>query len=156
MDVQDKDGRTVIHKAVIADDLIVVEKLMIKKANLDIKDNHGRTALHHTQWKGNYEIARWLILAGANTNEPDNSGFNILNYASILGHTRLVITLISSGVLMYNNNPKNKKVAEFFKSKEKILDKLVAAEDISDSKMKNALIEVVTNFKKEINEALQK
>ena len=57
---------------------------------------------------------------------------------------------------MYNNNPKNKKVAEFFKSKEKILDKLVAAEDISDSKMKNALIEVVTNFKKEINEALQK
>ncbi|MFB1033086.1 MAG: ankyrin repeat domain-containing protein, partial [Aliarcobacter cryaerophilus] len=111
---------------------------------------------HHTQWKGNYEIARWLILAGANMNEPDNSGFNILNYASILGHTRLVITLISSGVLMYNNNPKNKKVAEFFKSKEKILDKLVAAEDISDSKMKNALIEVVTNFKKEINEALLK
>ncbi|MGJ0344154.1 ankyrin repeat domain-containing protein [Aliarcobacter cryaerophilus] len=156
MDIQDKDGRTVIHKAVIADDLLVVEKLMIKKANLDIKDNHGRTALHHTQWKGNYEIARWLILAGANMNEPDNSGFNILNYAAILGHTRLVITLISSGVLMYNNNPKNKKVAEFFKSKEKILDKLVAAEDISDSKMKNALIEVVTNFKKEINEALLK
>src|SRR5574344_541411 len=156
MDIQDKDGRTVIHKAVIADDLLVVEKLMIKKANLDIKDNHGRTALHHTQWKGNYEIARWLILAGANMNEPDNSGFNILNYAAILGHTRLVITLVSSGVLMYNNNPKNKKVAEFFKSKEKILDKLVAAEDISDSKMKNALIEVVTNFKKEINEALLK
>ena len=59
MDIQDKDGRTVIHKAVIADDLLVVKKLMIKKANLDIKDNHGRTALHHTQWKGNYEIARW-------------------------------------------------------------------------------------------------
>ena len=39
-------------------------------------------------------------------NEPDNSGFNILNYAAILGHTRLVITLISSGVLMYNNNQK--------------------------------------------------
>ena len=126
------------------------------RINMDVQDNHGRTALHHTQWKGNYEIARWLIRAGANMNEADNSGFNILNYASILGHTRLVITLISSGVLMYNNNPKNKKVAEFFKSKEKILDKLVAAEDISDSKMKNALIEVVTNFKKEINEALLK
>ena len=126
------------------------------RINMDVQDNHGRTALHHTQWKGNYEIARWLIRAGANMNEADNSGFNILNYASILGHTRLVITLISSGVLMYNNNPKNKKVAEFFKSKEKILDKLVAAEDISDNKMKNALMEVVTNFKKEINEALLK
>lgn len=155
MDAQDKDGRTVIHKAVIADDLLIVEKLMIKKANLNIKDNHGRTALHHTQWKGNYEIARWLILAGADINMPDNSGFNILNYASILGHTRLVITLISSGVLMNNPNPKNKKVAEFFKSKEKILDKLMAAENISDSKMKNALMEVVTNFKKEIDEALK-
>ena len=87
-------------------------------------------------------------------NEPDNSGFNILNYAAILGHTRLVITLISSGVLMYNSNPKNKKVAEFFKSKEKILDKLLAGNDISDNKMQNALIEVATNFKKEINEAL--
>jgi len=126
------------------------------RINMDVQDNHGRTALHHTQWKGNYEIARWLIRAGANMNEADNSGFNILNYASILGHTRLVITLISSGVLMYNNNPKNKKVAEFFKSKEKILDKLVAAEDISDNKMKNAFMEVVTNFKKEINEALLK
>ncbi|AXK49627.1 hypothetical protein CRU87_04150 [Aliarcobacter trophiarum LMG 25534] len=155
MDIQDKNGKTVIHKAVIADDLLIVEKLMIKKANLNIKDNHGRTALHHTQWKGNYEIARWLILAGADINMPDNSGFNILNYAAILGHTRLVITLISSGVLMNNPNPKNKKVAEFFKSKEKILDRLIAAEDISDSKMKNALMEVVTNFKKEINEALK-
>lgn len=154
LDVQDNNGRTVIHKAVIADDLLVVEKLMIKKANLNLKDNHGRTALHHTQWKGNYQIARWLILAGADINMPDNSGFNILNYAAILGHTRLVTTLVSSGVLMYNKHPKNKKIAYFFKTKERALDKLLAGENISDPKMKNALIEVVTNFKKEINEAL--
>lgn len=155
LDIQDKEGKTVIHKAVIADDTLVVEKLMIKKANLNIKDNHGRTALHHTQWKGNYQIARWLIAAGADMNMPDNSGFNILNYAAILGHTRLVITLISSGVLMYNNNPKNKKIAQFFKSKEKMLDKLLLGEGISDPKMQNALVEVVTNFKKEIDEALK-
>ncbi|RBQ32711.1 hypothetical protein CRU92_03065 [Arcobacter sp. FW59] len=154
LNIQDKDGKTVIHKAVIADDLVVVEKLMVKKANLNLQDNHGRTALHHTQWKGNYQIARWLISAGADMNLPDNSGFNILNYAAILGHTRLVITLISSGILMYNNNVKNKKVAQFFKTKEKVLDKFLVAENISDPKMQNALAEVVTNFKKEINEAL--
>ena len=49
----------VIHKAVIANDLLVVA-LFNKKANLSIKDIHGRTALHHTQWHGNYKIARWL------------------------------------------------------------------------------------------------
>ncbi|PWE22120.1 hypothetical protein DF188_03135 [Aliarcobacter skirrowii] len=154
LDIQDKDGRTVIHKAVIADNLQVVEKLMIKKANLDIKDNHGRTALHHTQWKGNYEIARWLISAGANLNETDNSGFNILNYAAILGHIRLVITLISSGALLYNKHQKNKKIAQFFKSKERVLDKYLEATNISDDNMRNALSELVMNFRKEINEAL--
>ncbi|MDD2292421.1 MAG: ankyrin repeat domain-containing protein, partial [Aliarcobacter sp.] len=100
VDIQDNDGRTVIHKAVIANDLIVVEKLLTKKADLGIRDIHGRTALHHTQWHGNYKIARWLIAGGADMNLPDNSGFTLLNYAAIFGHTRLIIALIASGVLM--------------------------------------------------------
>ncbi|QKF78780.1 ankyrin repeat domain-containing protein [Arcobacter defluvii] len=153
IDIQDNDGRTVIHKAVIANDLTVVEKLLTKKADLTIKDIHGRTALHHTQWHGNYKIARWLIAAGADMNQPDNSGFTLLNYAAIFGHARLVVALVASGVLMYNRNPKNRKVAQFFKDRQKNLDKLVSA-NISDTKMKNALEEVVENLKKEINEAL--
>ncbi|MGD9624028.1 MAG: ankyrin repeat domain-containing protein [Arcobacter sp.] len=153
IDIQDNDGRTVIHKAVIADDLVVVEKLLTKKADLTIKDIHGRTALHHTQWHGNYKIARWLISAGADMNQPDNSGFTLLNYAAIFGHARLVIALVASGVLMYNRNPKNRKVAQFFKDREKNLDKLLSA-NVNDSKMKNALEEVVENLKKEVNEVL--
>ena len=154
IDTQDNDGRTVMHKAVIANDLLVVEKLLTKKADLSIKDIHGRTALHHTQWHGNYKIARWLIAAGADMNLPDNSGFTLLNYAAIFGHTRLVIALIASGVLMYNRNPKNKKVAQFFKDREKKLEKLLAS-NISDDKMRLAVEEVVINLKKEINEVLQ-
>ena len=154
IDTQDNDGRTVMHKAVIANDLLVVEKLLTKKADLSIKDIHGRTALHHTQWHGNYKIARWLIAAGADMNLPDNSGFTLLNYAAIFGHTRLVVALIASGVLMYNRNPKNKKVAQFFKDREKKLEKLLAS-NISDDKMRLAVEEVVINLKKEINEVLQ-
>jgi len=153
VDIQDNNGRTVIHKAVIADDLTVVEKLLTKKADLTIKDIHGRTALHHTQWHGNYKIARWLIAAGADMNQPDNSGFTLLNYAAIFGHARLVVALVASGVLMYNRNPKNRKVAQFFKDREKNLERLVSA-NINDTKMKNALEEVVENLKKEVNEAL--
>ena len=49
MDIQDKDGRTVIHKAVIADDLLVVEKkLMIKKSKSWYKDNHMEELLFIT------------------------------------------------------------------------------------------------------------
>ena len=154
IDTQDNEGRTVMHKAVIANDLLVVEKLLTKKADLSIKDIHGRTALHHTQWHGNYKIARWLIAAGADMNLPDNSGFTLLNYAAIFGHTRLVVALIASGVLMYNRNPKNKKVAQFFKDREKKLEKLLAS-NISDDKMRLAVEEVVINLKKEINEVLQ-
>ena len=154
VDIQDLDGRTVIHKAVIADDLLVVEKLLTKKADLTLKDIHGRTALHHTQWHGNYKIARWLIAAGADMNLSDNSGFTLLNYAAIFGHTKLVVALIASGVLMYNRNPKNKKVAQFFKDREKRLYKLLRS-NISDDKMRLAVEEVVENLKKEINEVLQ-
>ena len=154
INIQDTDGRTVIHKAVIANDLIVVEKLLTKKADLSIRDIHGRTALHHTQWHGNYKIARWLIAAGADMNIPDNSGFTLLNYAAIFGHTKLVVALIASGVLMYNKNPKNRKVAQFFKDREGKLEKLIKS-NISDNKMKLAVEEVVENLKNEINEALQ-
>ena len=154
VDVQDHVGRTVFHKAVLADDLIVVEKLLTKKADLSIKDKQGRTALHHTQWKGNYKIARWLISAGSNMDEPDYSGFTLLNYAAILGHTKLVLALIVSGVLMYNKNKKNKKVAQFFKDREGGLQKLFK-HNIPDNKMKHALEEVCINLKKEINEALE-
>jgi ankyrin repeat protein len=153
VDVQDVDGRTVLHKAVIANDLTVVEKLLTKKADLTITDIHGRTALHHTQWHGNYKITRWLIAAGADMNQLDNSGFTLLNYAAVFGHARLVIALIASGVLMYNRNPKNKKVAQFFKDREKNLDKLLNT-NTNDSKMQKALEEVVENLKREINEVL--
>ncbi len=150
----DKDGKTIFHKAVIADDIDVIEKLLTKKTNLDIKDKQGRTALYHTQWKGNYKIARLLIAAGANINEADNSGFTILNYAVILGHTKLVIILISSGVLMYNHNKKSKSVARFFKDRENNLDKLLEA-NITDKTVRRALKEVAQNLKIEINEALE-
>ncbi|WP_206732271.1 ankyrin repeat domain-containing protein [Halarcobacter mediterraneus] len=150
----DKEGRTIFHKAVMADDIEIVEKLLTKKTNLDIKDKQGRTALHHTQWKGNYKIARLLIAAGADINAADYAGFTILNYAAILGHTKLVVVLIVSGVLMYNHNKKSKSVAKFFKEREPNLEKLVNA-NITDGKMIRALQEVADNLKKEINEALK-
>lgn len=154
VDVVDKDGRTIFHKAVMANDLEVVEKLLTKKTNLNIKDKQGRTALHHTQWKGNYKIARLLIVAGANMDEPDYAGFTILNYAAILGHAKLVVILLASGVLMYNRNKKSKAVAKFFKDKEKNLDKLLQG-SITDEKMKSSMQQVIENLKKEIDEALK-
>ncbi|WP_320035318.1 ankyrin repeat domain-containing protein [Halarcobacter sp.] len=150
----DNDGRTVIHKAVLANNIDVVEKLLTKKVDLNIKDKQGRTALHHTQWKGNYKIARLLISAGADINEPDYAGFSILNYAAILGHTKLVVVLILSGVLMYNHRKKSKSVAKFFKEREGNLEKLLHA-NITDEKMRRAIEEVIENLKKEINEALE-
>ncbi len=150
----DKEKRTVFHKAVMADNLEVVEKLLTKKSDLNIRDKQGRTALHHTQWKGNYKIARLLISAGADINAADYAGFTILNYAAILGHTKLVVVLILSGVLMYNHNKKSKSVAKFFKDREKNLDKLLDS-NITDEKMRKALAEVIENLKKEINEALE-
>lgn len=153
IDDQDNEGRTVLHKAVIANDTELVEKLLSKKSDLNKKDIHGRTALQHTQWTGNYRIARWLISAGANINIVDNSGFTLLNYAAILGHEKLLIILIRAGVLMYNYNQKNKKALEFFRQKEKDLEKLKErCLNVADEKLKTGLMEVIENLKKEIKE----
>ena len=154
VDIQDKNGYTVFHKTVIADDLAVVEKLLTKKADLTLIDKQGRTALHHTQWNGNHKIARWLIAAGADINQIDKSGFTLLNYAALFGHIDLTVTLIKSGVLMYNRKKKSAKVAKLLKEKEKNLDKLLI-NNIIDDKMQNALKEVVENTRREINEALE-
>ncbi|AXX93535.1 hypothetical protein CPU12_12835 [Malaciobacter molluscorum LMG 25693] len=154
VNVTDKEGRTVYHKAVIADDIEVVEKLLSKKANLNIKDNQGRNALHHTQWKGNYKIARLLIAAGADINAVDYAGFSVLNYAAIFGHTKLVIILIASGVLMYNYTKKSRSVAKFFKEREKNLAKLLQG-NITDPKMISAIKQVIRNLRLEIHDALK-
>ena len=54
---------------------------------------------------------------------------------------------------MYNKNPKNKKVAIFFKERERNLDKMIL-ENSADGYIKSTLESVVENLKKEINEAL--
>lgn len=150
INAMDKNGRTVLHKAVIADDFEVVEKLILsKKLDIAIKDAQGRTALHHTQWKGNTKIAKLLLLNGANINEADSAGYTLLNYAAILGHTQLVQLLISYGVLMYNKNKKSSSVTQFFLKNESNLDKLLQG-DITDEKMRSTISEVVRNLKNEI------
>lgn len=147
----DHDGRTILHKAVIADDIEVIEKLVSsKKVDLHIKDKQGRNALHHTQWKGNAKIARLLIASGAKFNEPDGAGFTILNYAAILGHLTLVQVLISYGVLMYNKHKKSKAVTQFFIKNEANLDKLLQG-NITDANMQSAIAQVVKNLKNEIH-----
>ncbi len=127
----------------------MVEKLLTKRADLNIRDKQGRTALHHTQWKGNHKIARLLIAAGADMNAVDYAGFTTLNYAAILGHTNLVVALITSGVLMYNNSKKSPAVIKFFHDRISNLDKLRSG-SITDEKMRLAIEQVIQNLKKEI------
>jgi hypothetical protein len=55
---------------------------------------------------------------------------------------------------MYNHNKKSKSVAKFFREREKNLDNLLDA-NITDTKMRTAIEEVVENLKKEIKEALE-
>lgn len=153
IDIPDNEKRTVLHKAVVANDYFAVQKFIRKNANLNIKDSHGRTALHHTKWKGNHEIAKCLISAGSYVNQIDNAGFTILNYATILGHVKLVMLLVESGVLIYNKNKKNKKVAQFFKDREESLYKMILSNS-SDIYIKRTLESIVDTLKKEIDEAL--
>jgi ankyrin repeat protein len=150
INAKDNEGKTVLHKAVIADDIEVVEKLLQKKQNVNERDRQGRTPLHHTQWRGNYKIAHALIRNGADMNIPDAAGYTVLNYATILGHTKLIVILIKSGCLMYNKHKKSKTVTKFFLEKESQLDKILE-EPITDVKLKAALTQTIEILRKEIH-----
>ncbi len=152
INAKDNSGQTILHKAVIAEDLEIVEKLIFsKKINIDIKDNEGRTALYYTYENKDVKIARLLITNGANINETDNSGYTLLNYATILANSKLVQLLIYYGVLMYNPNKKTRIATRFFLENENNLDKLLR-DDVLEGRMKKAVQDVVENLKKEINQ----
>ncbi len=64
-------GNTMLHLAVLKDDVQMVKFLREKGLDLNAQDAKGRTALHLFAEKGNFEMVEWLKKEGANTKIKD-------------------------------------------------------------------------------------
>ena len=62
---KDKWGYTLLHDAVVAERLKIVEYLLQQGADVNTKNLEGSTPLHDVAYKGRVELVRFLLIKGA-------------------------------------------------------------------------------------------
>ena len=91
-------GLTILHTAVIANDIQVVKALINRKVNLDIKtsslNNSGLTALHIAVQSESPEMVELLLSAGAD-HEIKFKNLSALDFAEIANNNKIIELLIN-------------------------------------------------------------
>ena len=84
---------TALMAAIMSGNKVIIEKLIVKKADLDQKDTQGKTALIYAAFNNNTEIVQMLLKAGANKKLADKENRTALDYAKFNKNTQLIILL---------------------------------------------------------------
>ena len=84
---------TALMAAIMSGNKVIIEKLIVKKADLDLTDTQGKTALIYATFNNNTEIVQMLLKAGANKKLADQENRTALDYAKFNKNTQLIILL---------------------------------------------------------------
>lgn len=84
---------TALMAAIMSGNKVIIEKLIVKKADLNQIDTQGKTALIYAAFNNNPEIVELLLKAGADKKLADTENRTALDYAKFNKNTRLVILL---------------------------------------------------------------
>ncbi len=91
-------GLTILHTAVIANDIQIVKALINRKVNLDVKtsslNNSGLTALHIAVQSESPEMVKILLSAGAD-HEIKFKDLSALDFAKIANNNEIIELLIN-------------------------------------------------------------
>lgn len=92
-------GRTLLHCAVITDDMPLFHHLLEKtSASIDIKDNEGCTPLYLACQLGRQDMVGYLLQKGADKTCTDKAGNTLLHTAAKHGHQALISLLLGQGL----------------------------------------------------------
>lgn len=99
-----RNGRSMLHNAVLSDDKITVHELIVSKANINCRTQDGETALILAAQYGLKTIVQELIEAKAEINLPqslyDGAGDTALHSAISGGHRNIAELLLKAGADM--------------------------------------------------------
>ncbi|KAF7732115.1 hypothetical protein EC973_006370 [Apophysomyces ossiformis] len=94
---QDKDGRTILHRACANGEYNQVLMLLEKGANVNMADSQSWTPLHEAAKYGHTTIVELLVSYGALVNSRGFGGDTALHNACHAGHEDTVKSLIQAG-----------------------------------------------------------
>lgn len=81
----DREGDTVVHHAVLMDQLELIDSLLFAGADVDQRNNRGQTALHLATEAGSYRACQLLLDRGTSLDLPGEAGNTPLHIAAGLG-----------------------------------------------------------------------
>ncbi len=111
---KDKWGYTLLHDAVVAERLEIVEYLLQQGADVNTSNLEGSTPLHDAAYKGRLVLVRFLLAKGADANAKDISNNTPLHeavaaygvYITNFRYIEVVKLLLSDGALVNDKNNK--------------------------------------------------
>jgi len=95
--VQDADGTTPLHKAVLANDLPTIQKLLRSGANASAANRYGVTPLSLAATNGNPAVVEILLKAGADPKANLPGGQTLLMTAARTGNPDVVKMILDRG-----------------------------------------------------------
>ena len=117
VNLQGINGMYALHVAVSNTDLLTLDKLLNKGANIDCVDYLGRSVMHYAIEDSVAKMLLTLVNKGANVNHVDNDGNSALHYAVICCSIAKVVTLVTIGVDIFIKNKKGKIASDYATSK---------------------------------------
>lgn len=96
--IDDINGRTCLHEAASAGELLLVQACLEKGVPVSQADVYGRHPLHYAAINGHAEVCRVLVAASADPVILDLDGYSAIIYAVTNGRTPVVKTFIDQGV----------------------------------------------------------
>lgn len=113
---KDEEGSTSVHNAILQSNENTLKVLLDSKANMKAVDKKGRSLIHNCVWDA--KVKHFRLVHSYNEkilNMPDKYGILPINYAAFIGHTDLVLEMITARSHVNNPHKKDQTMVDFFK-----------------------------------------
>lgn len=147
---KDEEGATTAHRAILHTNEHTLKVILDSKANTKAVDKQGRSLVHNCVWDS--KMKHFKLIHNYNEsilNMPDSHGILPINYAAFIGHTDLVLEMITARAHVNNPHEKSEKMVKFFRKFYQNVYNL--NQNVRDEFERKNIKMLITNMKKEFD-----
>lgn len=133
------NGDTLLHEAASRNDVVLIEFLIKKGADLEILNDNGYTPLKKAFMRGKMDAFRILLENGANPTAMDFGGWSLLHTAVYLNEYKAAQLLLDSGADPEAKTIKDGKTVLELASNDKMRKMILAAIKKKHDQSKNSV-----------------